>query len=628
MSFEAFAGFNGEILTAPLSAYRELLAPKLKELKHEVGMDDATFAKLVEPMIDRFLGYVHLLPASESHHHARIGGLAIHAIEVATLAARASHNAVIDYGRTFNDDLELRAKRKRVWPMAAATTGLLHDLGKPLIDQVIVSETGEVWNPFREDLVTWATARRVNAYTVQWRAGARLDRHVSFSMMLCPLILGPEGMAFLTDHGRDVLEAMVVALSGVGDDSVGLRLLVDEADQRSCAADRESMRLRWRESAVGGHPVVNRVLEAARAMIAGGNWVPNALGSPLWITDSGVYLVWKAAVTHIVQWLKESGRGAGIPSDADRLAEFMVDAQVAKPQVTESGGRTALWRVVFSDASGKSTSSLSALLIPESGSILPPGVSWTKAVVTVTGRDGGVIEERQGARAAAPNLVDPPTPRAAAPPSTPVPDSSETVQAGAPSTVPESALSSEPDSAAALPPEQPAQEPLAIRALAGEIQPVTEVAASASQDAPVVEGASDPKVPEAPQGMGEPLPLEAAALNGAGAFGVFLERVAREIKAQNQDVARVVIVKSGLVCMRWPHTAAALGEDPKRLATAIKAHAHWLASEVAGRKLEENKGITMTLQVREGAWNALVANKELSEAFLAVTGRPKSQGKS
>ena len=55
------------------------------------------FAETVNPVIENYAAYVHLLPASEAHHHRGAGGLFRHGLEVGFLGGTTSRGTPVLY---------------------------------------------------------------------------------------------------------------------------------------------------------------------------------------------------------------------------------------------------------------------------------------------------------------------------------------------------------------------------------------------------------------------------------------------------------------------------------------------------------------------------------------------------
>mgnify|MGYP001825410283 CR=1 FL=1 len=61
----------------PVAAPARIIATQselIARLQDGLAFTDARFATLVRPVIERYAAFVHLLPASEAHHHRGAGG--------------------------------------------------------------------------------------------------------------------------------------------------------------------------------------------------------------------------------------------------------------------------------------------------------------------------------------------------------------------------------------------------------------------------------------------------------------------------------------------------------------------------------------------------------------------------
>ena len=112
----------------PACAVDVLLARQgelIRRLQDGVGMTDEDYRALLLPVVRRLADFVHLLPASETHHHRGSGGLLRHSLEVAFLASQASMRHVFALDREPRDRYHLEPR----WRVAAGLAGLLHDIG-------------------------------------------------------------------------------------------------------------------------------------------------------------------------------------------------------------------------------------------------------------------------------------------------------------------------------------------------------------------------------------------------------------------------------------------------------------------------------------------------------------------
>lgn len=133
--------------------------------------------------IQRYAAFVHLLPASESHHHRGAGGLFRHGLEVAFWAAQASESVIFSIEGTPRE----RRDNEPRWRLASCFSGLLHDVGKPLSDVSITDKDGSItWNPYSESLHDWAHRHEIDRYFIRWR-DKRHKRHEQLIKWASPI---------------------------------------------------------------------------------------------------------------------------------------------------------------------------------------------------------------------------------------------------------------------------------------------------------------------------------------------------------------------------------------------------------------------------------------------------------
>src|SRR5438445_3912683 len=89
-----YPGRGNAIPAAPPEYLLESQDGLIRQLRQTLGTPREEFAQLVMPVLLRFANFVHLLPASESHHHCGQGGLLRHGLEVAFFSARLGEGMV------------------------------------------------------------------------------------------------------------------------------------------------------------------------------------------------------------------------------------------------------------------------------------------------------------------------------------------------------------------------------------------------------------------------------------------------------------------------------------------------------------------------------------------------------
>src|SRR5262249_37837297 len=152
----------------------------IRDLQQMSRMSHENFHELLLPVIRNYAAFVHLLPASEEHHHCEPGGLFRHGLEVAYNATMKCEAKVfaMECPPDQRRHLELR------WKTCAMLGGLLHDIGKPVIDVGAIDESGMLrWDPHVEFMTQWLESNKLPYYYITWHTGERHLRHLTFNTM-------------------------------------------------------------------------------------------------------------------------------------------------------------------------------------------------------------------------------------------------------------------------------------------------------------------------------------------------------------------------------------------------------------------------------------------------------------
>lgn len=618
-NFSSYGSADNTVQAVPVQVMLDVAREQIAELRNELGYHEEDFQRIALPMVRRYFEWVHLLPASANHHHARLGGLALHGLDVATRAARATHNSVLDFDPSYTTDLALRAKRRRLWPLAVASAGLTHDLGKVLIDQIITcADTGALWNPFAEPLLGWAERNRVKRYAIRWRGGDRFHRHEPFGLLLFGNIIGTEIMGLLASLGRDVMEAVLSCFATDVPDKSGIRAMVLNADVESVKQDRDEAQAIWNESGFAVDPVLHRLLEAGNRLLQKRDWRPNAEGHHILVSDEGAWLLWPQAFNSMRMLLGQEGQLAGIPADANEVASMFVRAKIAKPRVLSNGHRWDLWSLELAGAeqSGEGgydemierfTKTRSALLIPDP-SVLFSGVPLPARTSIRVARDP-TLPVAAAATIETPAAANPPSAAKDDHPTTDLTASSSATETPAHSM---GSVSDEDDEM----PDRPAPAvPVSAAPPAAHVGGTDPGPAAAPTDAASA---------AVPDGAGNRTADALALLEGAGPFGEVLLRVLRRFLVDSSRKPGEVIHRKGPnVLLKWPDILKPLGVDVRIYAEELRAHPDILPEQFLGKPIDiSNNGITVSTRVKNSVWNAVVLNESLSDAVDYLARNP------
>ena len=99
-------------------------------VKQALGFPEEQWRTHASPIIERYANFVHLLPASENHHHRGAGGLFRHGLEVAYWSLLGAEEKVFSW----DEAPSRRAQLTPRWRLAVMLAGLCHDVGKPMSD--------------------------------------------------------------------------------------------------------------------------------------------------------------------------------------------------------------------------------------------------------------------------------------------------------------------------------------------------------------------------------------------------------------------------------------------------------------------------------------------------------------
>lgn len=203
--------------------------PQLRRMRQLTSLPDGHYQKLYIELIQRFAALVQLLPASEAHHHAHAGGLFQHSLETAEAALRIRQSYLLPQGGI----PEQQSLKADLYTYAVFTSALIHDIGKPLADQMVSIHYPdgrlENWAPLGGPMQAGTT------YSIMFRRDRKYRIHERLPLLLVQWIVPIEGQVWLSsDH--EVLEQWTDALSGSGlDESNAIGEIIKKADKYSVA---------------------------------------------------------------------------------------------------------------------------------------------------------------------------------------------------------------------------------------------------------------------------------------------------------------------------------------------------------------------------------------------------------
>lgn len=333
---------SAEDLTRHLGAQVQIEAIRTK-----TGLSPANFERDYGQTLGRFMAFVQLLPASESHHHAQPGGLLLHALETADIALHLRRAQVLPPG-VAPEDIQRREHR---WTFGVFLAALLHDVGKPLADMrvILAKRRGEgTWSPLAGDMAACGGLRyRVtfdgaSSTAAGLPAGRDYTAHQRLGVFLMQRLVPQSTLAWLAEDA-ELLAQLTAFLAG--EDKIGaLARIVIKADRESVRRNLlEGPRTRF--ASARAVPLIERLMEALRRMLAEGGRLPlNRPGAAGFVADGCVWFVSKRLADEVRAYLAAHESAAGIPGPEknDRLFDVWQEYGALIPN-PDSGG--AIWRV-------------------------------------------------------------------------------------------------------------------------------------------------------------------------------------------------------------------------------------------------------------------------------------------
>jgi len=299
-----------------------------KKIFQSVRASNKEYKALYLPLMTRFAAFVHLLPASENHHHRGAGGLLRHGLEVAFWSLQQCENAIY----ALESRPEIRRQATLRWEFAVFTAGLCHDVGKCVSDMAVVDRSGKhEWNPFEETLYEWLTRLKVDRYHIRWR-DSRHGRHEKIAPLVLDRVFPQKGRAYLAEVGPEPLEGMISALNGSlsGGTENQVYTMINKADRASVDHDLKNQPTMDSASGNVATPVVVSLFDAMRRLIKRKTWSVNTQGSRIWFTDGRIFLCWPHAAKDIIGQI-DRDHVPGIPRDPDTIADILFDRELAVP---------------------------------------------------------------------------------------------------------------------------------------------------------------------------------------------------------------------------------------------------------------------------------------------------------
>ena len=324
---------------------------QVKAIQQLAGVPKAHWKSLYLNALLAFAGYVQQLPASESHHHPGAGGLLDHSLEVVIHALQIRRGHLLPQGA----DAEEITSKKDMWTYAIFSSALLHDVGKPLMDQVVM-----LYDKGGHELGAWdAITAPISGdgwYRVRYRKDRQYRLHERAALLLSRLIIPTPALTWLGSD-RSLLSVWLAAISGNYEDAGVIGDITQQADGQSVAdnlgASGTTVQLPGARS-----PLHERLLTGLRFLLKENKIPINRNGAAAWFDGEQLWLVSKRGIDTLREHLIQEGH-SGIPTRNDRIFDELQQNNILTPNADRS-----IWKVEVSSDDWSHT--LTCLCFPAS----------------------------------------------------------------------------------------------------------------------------------------------------------------------------------------------------------------------------------------------------------------------
>jgi integrating conjugative element relaxase (TIGR03760 family) len=286
----------------PIESAHSLLAAEhrrqlLDRIWQYTALSHAQFTQLYLNPIHRYAEQVQQLPASETHHHAYLGGMLDHGLELVACSLKLRQSYLLPTGAAPED----QAAQTDAWSAGIAYGALLHDIGKIAVDLQVERQDGRLWHPWQGPLD--------QPYRFRYLKGRDYHLHGAAAGLLYTQILDRPILDWLSGF-PSLWASLLYVLAGQYERAGVLGELVIQADRVSTAQN------------IGGNPskALQAPIHSLQHHLIGGlrhliqhELKLNQPGAAGWLTHDALWLVSKTVTDKLRAYLLSQAI-EGIPS--------------------------------------------------------------------------------------------------------------------------------------------------------------------------------------------------------------------------------------------------------------------------------------------------------------------------
>lgn len=329
-----------EGLLRPESAASLLATPRRQKLLEHIwqrtSLSRKQFATLYRAPLERYAELVQQFPASESHHHAYLGGMLDHGLEIVAYSLKLRQSHLLPIGASPED----QAAQSEAWTAAVAYAALLHDIGKLAVDLHVELADGSTWHPWHGPLH--------QAYRFRYRDDREYRLHNAATGLIYRQLLDRHVLDWLSGYPA-LWGPLLYVLAGQYEHAGILGELVVQADRASVAQELGGDPAR--AMAAPRHALQRKLLDGLRYLLKEALKLNQPEASDGWLTEEGLWLVSKTVSDKLRAHLLSQGID-GIPANNTVVFNVLQDHGMLQP--TPDG--KAVWRATVTSTTGWSHS--------------------------------------------------------------------------------------------------------------------------------------------------------------------------------------------------------------------------------------------------------------------------------
>lgn len=323
--------------TAPESASNLLGTPRRRTLLENIwqrtSLSRKQFGNLYLAPLEKYAALVQHLPASENHHHAYLGGMLDHGLEIVAYALKIRQTYLLPIGAP----PESQAAQAEAWSAAAAYGALIHDLGKIAVDVTVELQNGKIWHPWYGPID--------QPYRFKYVKGRNYKLHGAASSLIYSQVLPADALDWLSGFS-ELWAQLLFTLAGQHEYADILGEIVTQADQASVAQELGGNT--ERAMAAPKQSLQRQLVDGLRMLVKEKFKLNHPDGpSDGWLTQDALWLVSKPAVDQLRASLLAQGI-EHIPSSNAPMFNMLQDQAIIQTNAKDK----AIWSVTVDNGNG------------------------------------------------------------------------------------------------------------------------------------------------------------------------------------------------------------------------------------------------------------------------------------